>query len=148
MNEKPKSAATIAQILRGNGYSTAAIGKWHLTPDNQQGPAGPFDGWPNALGFDYFWGFLGGENSQFDPLLTENNTIIGVPKDKHFYLNTALADHAIAWIRDQKAQAPDTPFFLYFTTGASHAPPSSRAASSGYQPRRATSVSSATPKTP
>ena len=101
----PKSAATIAQILRGNGYSTAAIGKWHLTPDNQQGPAGPFDGWPNALGFDYFWGFLGGENSQFDPLLTENNTIIGVPKEKHFYLNTALADHAIAWIRDQKAQA-------------------------------------------
>ena len=86
------------------------------------GPAGPFDGWPNALGFDYFWGFLGGENSQFDPLLAENNTIIGVPKEKHFYLNTALADHAIAWIRDQKAQAPDTPFFLYFTTGASHAP--------------------------
>ena len=118
----PKSAATIAQILRGNGYSTAAIGKWHLTPDNQQGPAGPFDGWPNALGFDYFWGFLGGENSQFDPLLTENNTIIGVPKEKHFYLNTALTDHAIGWIRDQKAQAPDKPFFLYFTTGASHAP--------------------------
>jgi arylsulfatase A-like enzyme len=118
----PKSAATIAQILRGNGYSTAVIGKWHLTPDNQQGPAGPFDGWPNGLGFDYFWGFLGGENSQFDPLLTENNTIIGVPKEKHFYLNTALADHAVAWIRDQKAQAPDKPFFLYFTTGASHAP--------------------------
>jgi arylsulfatase A-like enzyme len=118
----PKSAATIAQILRGNGYSTAVIGKWHLTPDNQQGPAGPFDGWPNGLGFDYFWGFLGGENSQFDPLLAENNTIIGVPKDKHFYLNTALADHAVAWIRDQKAQAPDKPFFIYFTTGASHAP--------------------------
>jgi len=118
----PKSAASIAQILQGNGYATAAIGKWHLTPDDQQGPAGPFDRWPNALGFDYFWGFLGAENSQFDSLLTENNTIIGVPKEKNFYLNTALADHAIAWVRDEKAQAPEKPFFLYFATGSSHAP--------------------------
>ncbi len=78
----PKSAASIAQILQANGYNTAAIGKWHLTPDAQQGPAGPFDRWPNALGFDYFWGFLGGETSQFDPLLAENNKIIGVPKKK------------------------------------------------------------------
>ncbi|PYI79204.1 MAG: arylsulfatase, partial [Verrucomicrobia bacterium] len=115
----PTSAASIAQILQANGYNTAAIGKWHLTPDAQQGSAGPFDRWPNALGFDYFWGFLGGENSQFDPLVTENNKIIGVPKEKNFYLND---EHSIAWIRDQKAQAPDKPFFLYFSTGASHAP--------------------------
>ena len=105
-----------------NGYNTAAIGKWHLTPDAQQGPAGPFDRWPNALGFDYFWGFLGGETGQFDPVLTENNTIIGVPKDKNFYFNDAMVDHSISWIRDQKAQAPDKPFFLYFSTGATHAP--------------------------
>jgi arylsulfatase A-like enzyme len=118
----PTSAASIAQILRANGYNTAAIGKWHLTPDAQQGPAGPFDRWPNALGFDYFWGFLGGEDSQFDPMLAENNNIIGVPKDKNFYLNDAMVDHSITWIRDQKAQAPDKPFFLYFSTGASHAP--------------------------
>src|SRR6266513_5320749 len=78
----PTSAASIAKILQTNGYNTAAIGKWHQTPDAQQGPAGPFDRWPNALGFDYFWGFLGGETGQFDPVLTENNTIIGVPKDK------------------------------------------------------------------
>src|SRR6059058_3562037 len=71
----PTSAASVAQILQGHGYTTAALGKWHLTPDDQQGPAGPFDRWPNALGFDYFWGFLGAENSQFDSLLTENNTI-------------------------------------------------------------------------
>jgi len=118
----PTSAASIAQILQANGYNTAAIGKWHLTPDSQQGPAGPFDRWPNALGFDYFWGFLGGENSQFDPLLAENNKIIGVPKEKNFYLNDAMVDHAVTWIRDQKAQAPDKPFFLYFSTGATHAP--------------------------
>jgi arylsulfatase len=118
----PTSAASIAQILQANGYNTAAIGKWHLTPDAQQGPAGPFDRWPNALGFDYFWGFLGGETSQFDPVLVENNKVIGVPKEKNFYLNDAMAEHSITWIRDQKAQAPDKPFFLYFSTGASHAP--------------------------
>ena len=118
----PTSAASVAQILQLNGYNTAAIGKWHLTPDAQQGPAGPFDRWPNALGFDYFWGFLGGETSQFDPVIVENNKIIGVPKEKNFYLNDAMAEHSITWIRDQKAQAPDKPFFLYFSTGASHAP--------------------------
>jgi Sulfatase len=62
----PKSAASIARILQGNGYSTATFGKWHLTPDDQQGPAGPFDRWPNALGFDYFWGFLGGYQENAD----------------------------------------------------------------------------------
>src|SRR5437667_2646751 len=118
----PTSAASIAKILQGNGYNTAAIGKWHLTPDSQQGPAGPFDRWPNALGFDYFWGFLGGETGQFDPLLAENNKIIGVPTEKNFYLNDAMVKHSIDWIRDQKAQAPDKPFFLYFSTGATHAP--------------------------
>ena len=118
----PTSAASIAQILQANGGNTAAIGKWHLTPDAQQGPAGPFDRWPNVLGFDYFWGFLGGETSQFDPVLVENNKIIGVPKEKDFYLNDAMAEHSITWIRNQKAQAPDKPFFLYFSTGATHAP--------------------------
>ena len=118
----PTSAASIAKILQGNGYNTAAMGKWHLTPDAQQGAAGPFDRWPNALGFDYFWGFLGGESGQFDPVLAENNTIIGVPKDKDFYLNDAMVEHAVTWIRDQKAQSPDKPFFLYFSTGATHAP--------------------------
>src|SRR6478609_3895682 len=118
----PTSAASIAKILQANGYNTAAIGKWHLTPDNQQGAAGPFDRWPNGLGFDYFWGFLGGETGQFDPVLTENNTIMGVPTDKNFYFNDAMVQHSINWIRGQKAQAPDKPFFLYFSTGATHAP--------------------------
>ena len=118
----PKSAASLAKILSGNGYSTAAIGKWHLTPDDEQGPAGPFDRWPNAMGFDYFWGFLGGEDSHYDSMIVENNSIVGVPTTKDFYLTTAMADQAIAWMRSQKSQAPDRPFFLYFATGASHSP--------------------------
>jgi arylsulfatase A-like enzyme len=118
----PKAAVSVAETLRQNGYSTAAFGKWHLTPDDQQGPGGPFDRWPNALGFDYFWGFLGGETGQYDPLLVENNRIIGVPTQKGFYFPDAMAERAVRWIRDQKGQAPDKPFFVYFATGASHAP--------------------------
>jgi arylsulfatase len=118
----PKSAASIAQILQGNGYSTAAFGKWHLTPDNQQGAAGPFDRWPCGLGFDYFYGFLGGETGQYDPVLTENNRIIGVPRKKDYYLPEDLTDQTIRWLHDQKAQSPDKPFFIYYSTGASHAP--------------------------
>jgi arylsulfatase len=118
----PKSAAGVAQILQGNGYSTAAFGKWHLTPDDQQGAAGPFDRWPCGLGFDYFYGFLGGASGQYDPVLTENNTIIGVPSRKDYYLPEDLSDHTIRWLHDQKAQSPDKPFFIYYATGASHAP--------------------------
>ncbi len=68
----PKDCAPFPRVLQENGYSTAAFGKWHLTPDGQQGPAGPFDRWPNGWGFDYFWGFLGGESGQWDPVITEN----------------------------------------------------------------------------
>jgi arylsulfatase len=118
----PKSAAGIAQILQGNGYSTAAFGKWHLTPDNQQGAAGPFDRWPNALGFDYFWGFLGGASGQYDTLITENNSVKGVPAQKDYYFPTDMANQTIEWVHAQKAQSPDKPFFLYFAPGASHAP--------------------------
>ena len=117
-----KACAPFSQVLQGNGYSTAAFGKWHLTPDHQQGPAGPFDRWPNAWGFDYFWGFLGGESGQYDPVLIENNTIIGVPEKKDFYLPDAMADKAIEWLHGVRAQDPDKPFFIYFSTGASHAP--------------------------
>jgi arylsulfatase A-like enzyme len=118
----PKSAASIGKILQGNGYSTATFGKWHLTPDNQQGPAGPFDRWPNSLGFDYFWGFLGGESGQYDPVITENNTCLGVPKGKDYYLPTDMANRTINWMRDQKAQSPNKPFFIYYAPGATHAP--------------------------
>ena len=77
----PRDCAPLPRILRDNGYSTAAFGKWHLTPDDQQGPAGPFDRWPNGWGFDYFCGILGGGASQWDPVLAENQKIIGVPPE-------------------------------------------------------------------
>jgi arylsulfatase len=118
----PKDAATFPRILKENGYATGAFGKWHLTPDHQQGPAGPFDRWPNALGFDYFWGFLGGEAGQYDPVITENQTTIGPSPDKDFYLPDAMTDKAIGWIHGVRAQEPDKPWFMYYSTGCSHAP--------------------------
>jgi arylsulfatase len=118
----PKSAASVARILQGNGYSTAAFGKWHLTPDNQQGPAGPFDRWPCGLGFDHFYGFLGGAVGQYDPLLAEDNTIVGVPRGDGYFFPNDLTERTIGWIRDQKAQSPEKPFFVYYATGATHSP--------------------------
>ncbi len=118
----PKNAASLARILKGNGYNTAAFGKWHLTPDDQQGPAGPFDRWPCGLGFDHFYGFLGGASGQYDPLLAEDNTIVGVPRGKDYYFPDDMTERTVRWVRDQKAQSPDKPFFIYYATGASHSP--------------------------
>jgi arylsulfatase len=118
----PKSAASIARILQGNGYSTAAFGKWHLTPDDQQGAAGPVDRWPCGLGFDHFYGFLGGASGQYDPLLAQDNTIIGVPRGKDYYFPDDMTERTVGWIRDQKAQSPHKPFFVYYSTGATHSP--------------------------
>jgi len=118
----PKDCMPFPKTLQGNGYSTACFGKWHLTPDNMQGTSGPFDRWPNALGFDYFWGFLGGESGQFDPVIIENNTVAGVPKDEDFYLPDAMADKTIEWLHGVRAHGSDKPWFAYFSTGCSHAP--------------------------
>jgi arylsulfatase A-like enzyme len=97
----PKSAASGAEILRQNGYSTAAFGKLHMSPIDQQGPAGPFDRWPSGLGFDYYWGFIPGESSQYDTIITENNTYLGPGSqmDEDFYSPDAMADKAIEWMR-------------------------------------------------
>ena len=119
--------APLPRILQDNGYSTAAFGKWHLTPDGQQGPAGPFDRWPNGWGFDYFYGILGGGSSQWDPCLAENQKIIGTAaeyydKENHYYFPDAMADKTIEWLRGVRAQEADKPFFVYFSTGCSHAP--------------------------
>src|SRR6185503_18634769 len=118
----PKDCQPFAKTLQGNGYSTACFGKWHLTPDSQQGLGGPFDRWPNAVGFDYFWGFLGGESGQFDPMLIENNRAIGVPQQEDFYLPDAMADKAIEWLHGVRAHDASKPWFAYFAPGASHAP--------------------------
>jgi arylsulfatase A-like enzyme len=118
----PKTCQPFARTLQGNGYSTACFGKWHLTPDSQQGVGGPFDRWPNALGFDYFWGFLGGESGQFDPVIVENNKAIGVPEEEDFYLPDAMAAKTIEWIHGVRAHDTTKPWFAYFSTGCSHAP--------------------------
>ena len=85
-------------MLQGNGYSTGGFGKWHMTPDHVQGAAGPFDRWPNSWGFDHFWGFLAGESGQYDPVITQDDTIIGVPEGKdgqEYYLPDDLTDKAV-----------------------------------------------------
>jgi arylsulfatase len=118
----PKDCEPFVKTLQGNGYSTACFGKWHLTPDHMQGTAGPFDRWPNAVGFDYFWGFLGGESGQFDPVIIENNKAVGVPEQEDFYLPDAMADKAIEWLHGVRAHSSDKPWFAYYSTSASHAP--------------------------
>jgi len=123
----PRDCAPLPRILRDNGYSTAAFGKWHLTPDGQQGPAGPFDRWPNGWGFDYFYGILGGGSSQWDPCLAENQKIIGTPaefydEDHPYYFPDAMADRTTEWLHGVRAQDAHKPFFVYYSTGCSHAP--------------------------
>ncbi len=123
----PRECAPLPRILRDNGYSTAGFGKWHLTPDGQQGPAGPLDRWPNGWGFDYFYGILGGGSSQYDPVLAENQKIIGTPDsyyddDDPYYFPDAMADRSIEWLHGVRGQDAKKPFFLYYSTGCSHAP--------------------------
>ena len=119
----PKSAATVAEVLRLNGYATAMFGKHHNTPDWETSRAGPFDRWPNGLGFDHFYGFLGGDTNQYQPQLIEDMTPLpDRPRDPNYHLTTDLADHAIDWMRQVKAAAPNKPFFMYIATGATHAP--------------------------
>ncbi|MBV6416013.1 MAG: hypothetical protein CMLOHMNK_00540 [Steroidobacteraceae bacterium] len=117
-----KDAATLAQILRGNGYNTAAFGKWHQTPDWEISQSGPFDRWPTGQRFEKFYGFLGGETDEFEPTLVEGTTPIMRPAGAGYHLTEDLANRAIAWLRAQHSVTPDKPFFLYFAPGATHAP--------------------------
>lgn len=119
----PQSTATVAQLLQMNGYSTALFGKAHLTPTWEIGPAGPFDRWPTGLGFERFYGFLGGDTSQYEPALYDQTTPIEpfLGRDD-YHLSEDLAEQAIEWIRLQKTSAPDKPFFVYFAPGATHSP--------------------------
>ncbi|MBI3837923.1 MAG: arylsulfatase [Planctomycetia bacterium] len=118
----PASAALVSQVLRGNGYNTAAFGKWHNTPPWEAGPTGPFDHWPTNLGFEYFYGFLGGDTNQWAPALVENTKRIQPPNDPTYHLMTDMTNRAIDWIRTQKTTEPNKPFFVYFAPGATHAP--------------------------
>jgi arylsulfatase A-like enzyme/uncharacterized membrane protein len=121
----PKSCAALPRILKENGYVTGGFGKWHMTPDREQGPAGPFEHWPQNWGFNHFWGFLSGAAGQWDPLLTMDNTNIGVPEGtdgKPYYFPDDLTDKAIEWLHGVRAQDADKPWFLYYSTGCAHAP--------------------------
>ena len=119
----PRSAGTVAEILKQNGYNTAQFGKWHLTPYTEMGPTGPFTHWPVNMGFEYSFGFLAAETNQFAPALVENLNPIEPPRDDPAYiLDKDLADHAIGWVRKQKALAPNKPFFVYYAPGTSHSP--------------------------
>ena len=122
----PKSAALVSEVLRGNGYATAAIGKWHLIPERECTLAGPFDHWPTHQGFDFYYGYLNGETNQWHPELTlgAQPVEMEVPpgRENDYTLNESLADKAIAWVKSEKSLAPDRPFFLYYAPGASHAP--------------------------
>lgn len=119
----PRSAATIAEVLKDNGYNTAQFGKHHNVPAWQASDAGPFDAWPTGLGFEYFYGFIGGETDQWHPVLYRNTVRVHEDKfDGKTTLDHELADDAIHWIHQQKAAAVDKPFFLYYATGSGHAP--------------------------
>jgi arylsulfatase A-like enzyme len=120
----PKSCATVAEILSPNGYATGWWGKNHNTPESQMSAAGPFTNWPTGRGFDYFYGFMGGETDQFYPALYRNTVAVNaaVRPDEGYHLTTDLADDCIAWMRTQKAIAPDRPFFVHFAPGAAHGP--------------------------
>lgn len=120
----PKSCATIAELLSQNGYATGWWGKNHNVPDNQTSEAGPFENWPTNQGFDYFYGFIGGETDQFMPALYRGTRAVPVPYsiEEGYHLDTDLANDCIDWMRRQKAIAPDRPFFAYFSTGSAHAP--------------------------
>jgi arylsulfatase len=118
----PKTSATMAEVLRDYGYNTAAIGKWHNTPADQTTAMGPFDRWPTGHGFEYFYGFLAGETSQWEPRLVENTNQIEPPHDEKYHLSEDLAQHGIDWLRRHQAFSPDKPFFLYWAPGAGHGP--------------------------
>jgi arylsulfatase A-like enzyme len=120
----PKSAATIAEILRDNGYATSIFGKWHNTPETEISPAGPFDHWPTGLGFDYFYGFNQGETNQYYPTLYRNTVPVKQPKspEQGYNFTTDMTDEAIAWARNVRAANPDKPWFVYFSTSGVHAP--------------------------
>ncbi|MEZ4504455.1 MAG: arylsulfatase [Thermomicrobiales bacterium] len=122
--EIPFENGFLPEILQRNGYSTYAIGKWHLTPNDQISAAGPYDRWPLGRGFDRYYGFLGGETHQYYPELVYDNHRVEPPRtpDEGYHVTEDLVDHAIQFIADAKQIAPEKPFFLYFCPGAMHAP--------------------------
>jgi len=120
----PKSTSTVAEMLRDNGFATAMFGKWHNTPEPDMTPAGPFDRWPTGLGFDYFYGFNQGETHQYYPILYRNTSMIDPPATpaQGYHFANDMTNETINWINTVNAVHPDQPWFVYYSTGAAHAP--------------------------
>lgn len=121
----PRSCASLPRILAENGYATGGFGKWHLTPDHEQGPAGPFTHWPLGWGFQHFYGFLSGAAGQWDTLISQDNMTTGVPEGKdgeQYYFPEDMTDRAIEWLHGVRGHDAEKPWFMYYSTGCAHAP--------------------------
>jgi arylsulfatase A-like enzyme len=120
--EIPQSVAPVAEMLRLNGYSTGAFGKWHETATWETSVSGPFDRWPTRQGFDKFYGFFGGETNQWAPFVYDGTHVVELPEDPNYHFMNDMTNQAVAWMKYQKALTPDRPYFMYFAPGATHAP--------------------------
>jgi arylsulfatase len=120
--EIPNTVVPVAEILRLNGYSTGAFGKWHETATWETSISGPFDRWPMHQGFDKFYGFFGGETNQWAPFVYDGTHVVELPEDPNYHFMNDMTNQAVAWMKYQKALTPDRPFFMYFAPGATHAP--------------------------
>jgi len=119
---RPQTITPMAEVLRQNGYNTAAFGKYHETPPWEISNSGPQDRWPTRSGFEKFYGFIGGETNQWAPLIYDGVTLVETPEDPNYHFTTDMTNQAISWVRFQQALSPDKPFFMYFAPGATHAP--------------------------
>jgi arylsulfatase A-like enzyme len=120
--QRPPDVASVAAMLRYNGYSTAHFGKNHETAAWEVSPSGPTDRWPTRSGFDKFYGFMGGETNQWAPLIYDGMTPVELPQDPNYHFTVDMTNKAIEWIGFQKAMTPNKPFFMYYAPGATHAP--------------------------
>lgn len=119
---RPQSITPMAEVLRQNGFSTAAFGKYHETPPWEISAAGPYDRWPTHSGFEKFYGFIGGETNQYAPLIYDGTAQVELPEDPKYHFTTDMTNQAISWMKFQKALSPDKPFYMYYAPGATHAP--------------------------
>ena len=122
---RPRACTALPRILSENGYITGGFGKWHMTPGHEMGAAGSFDHWPTGWGFDHWWGFLTGAAGQYDPIITQDNSTLGVPEGedgKLYYFPDDITDKAVEWLHAVRAQDAEKPWFVYYSTGATHAP--------------------------
>lgn len=119
---RPNSIAPLAEMLRLNGYSTAAFGKYHETAPWEVSVSGPFDRWPTRSGFDKFYGFIGGETNQWAPAVYDGTIRVETPNDPNYHFTTDMTNQAINWVSAQQSLTPEKPFYMYFATGATHAP--------------------------